>query len=125
MFALALRRSFSARHFLVGGDWGAENELHSHDYRLELELTGDRLDQHGFLVDLVELERQVDRLLSEYDGQTLNDSPAFSGLNPSLEHFSRILCHSLDAALSNGGVKSLTVRLWEDEVAWASFTVQR
>ncbi len=120
MFSLALRRSFSASHFLIGGDWGAENLPHSHDYRLEVELEGDRLDRHGFLVDLVELGRMVDATLETYRGQSLNQLTAFHDLNPSLEHFCRILCSSFDQSLKQPGIRSLTVRLWEDESAWAS-----
>ena len=120
MFSLALRRSFSASHFLIGGDWGAENLPHSHDYRLEVELEGDRLDRHGFLVDLVELGRMVDAALETYRGQSLNQLAAFHDLNPSLEQFCRILCSSFDQSLEQPGIRSLTVRLWEDESAWAS-----
>jgi hypothetical protein len=63
MFTLGLERRFVARHRLVGGDWGAENELHSHSYRLELRLEGRQLDSHSFLVDLVDLERHLDSLV--------------------------------------------------------------
>lgn len=121
MFSLALRRSFSASHFLIGGDWGPENQPHSHGYRLEVELEGAQLDEHGFLIDLVELERQVDALLGKYRDRSLNELPAFTGLNPSLEHFSRILCQSLEQSLNGHGLGAVTVRLWEDESAWASF----
>ena len=120
MFSLALRRSFSASHFLIGGDWGAENLPHSHDYRLEVELEGDRLDRHGFLVDLVELGRMVDATLETYRGQSLNQLAAFQDLNPSLEHFCRVLSNAFDESLKQPGIRSLTVRLWEDESAWAS-----
>ncbi|MFQ5923868.1 MAG: 6-pyruvoyl tetrahydropterin synthase family protein [Anaerolineales bacterium] len=120
-YSLAVRRDFQARHYLVGGDWGPENELHTHDYRLELELAGRELNQHGFLVDLVQVEKLVDETLREYQGQTLNDRPAFAGLNPSIEHFSRILCKAFGELLTEAAIQSITVRLWEDESAWASF----
>lgn len=125
MFSLAVRRTFSASHFLIGGDWGVENQPHTHNYRLEVELEGERLDQHGFLVDLVEFERLVDMLLADYQGRSLNELAAFAGLNPSLEHFSRILGESLDQSLDNHAIHAITVRLWEDEAAWASFRRQR
>src|SRR5918993_508802 len=53
MYTLGIKRNFIARHFLVGGDWGAENLPNSHHYVLELQLTGKELDQHGYLVDIV------------------------------------------------------------------------
>ncbi len=125
MFTLGLQRRFVARHRMVGGDWGPENDLHSHAYLLEITLEGARLDQHGFLVDLVDLERQVDLMIGHYREQILNDQPAFAGLNPSLENFARILCTSLTADMNAPGVSAVTVRLWENESAWAAFREAR
>ena len=51
--------NFIARHFLTGGDWGAENDLHAHHYQIELQLHGDQLDEHGFLVDIVDIETRL------------------------------------------------------------------
>ena len=59
MYRVAVRRDFIAQHYLIGGDWGAENQKHSHHYVLELELGGETLDQHNYLVDIVEIERQI------------------------------------------------------------------
>jgi 6-pyruvoyltetrahydropterin/6-carboxytetrahydropterin synthase len=50
MYTLSVRREFRAEHFLIGGDWGAENQPHVHAYRLEVELEGERLDAHGYLL---------------------------------------------------------------------------
>jgi hypothetical protein len=49
VYTIAVQRDFIAQHYLIGGDWGAENELHSHHYRLELQLEGAALDEHGYL----------------------------------------------------------------------------
>ena len=56
MYTLAVRRDFIARHFLIGGDWGPENNPNSHHYVLELRLKGQELDQHGYLCDIVDVE---------------------------------------------------------------------
>jgi 6-pyruvoyltetrahydropterin/6-carboxytetrahydropterin synthase len=121
MYTLAVKRDFIAQHYLIGGDWGAENELHAHHYRIELQLEGTELDQHGYLVDIVEVETNLDGLVSEYRDQVLNDLPAFEGLNPSIEHFSRILCQALDDRIQAGSITAMTVALWENEIAWSSY----
>ncbi len=82
MYALSVRREFRAEHFLIGGDWGAENQPHPHAYRLEVELEGESLDAHGYLLDIVELEARLEAIVSRYSGQRLNDQPEFAGLNP-------------------------------------------
>ena len=121
VYQLCLQHQFVARHFLVGGDWGAENQPHAHAYRAEVLLEGDQLDSHGFLVDLVELESRVDRVLQRYREATLNDLPEFAGLNPSLEHFARLFAAGLCQDWPSSGLRALTVRLWENDAAWASF----
>ena len=85
MYSLGVRREFSARHYLVGGDWGDENIEHSHRYRMELVLEAKSLDRHGFLVDIVEVERHLGEVAAEFQGKTLNTLAAFAGINPSIE----------------------------------------
>lgn len=125
MYTLAIKRDFIARHYLIGGDWGPENFPNSHHYVLELQLTGEHLDQHGYLVDIVEIEKHLDAMVARYKDQMLNDLPEFAGLNPSIEHFARILATQLNEKISAPNVISLTVRLWENDIAWVSYSISR
>jgi len=108
----------------VGGDFGAENRPHAHRYRIEVQVAGQELDQHGFLLDLVALEGHLDALLGEYAGKTLNALPAFAGLNPSLEHFCRILGRSLAERLDPLPWSALSIRIWEDQAGWAMYRME-
>src|SRR4026208_240092 len=125
MYTLGVRRDFIARHFLIGGDWGAENFPNSHHYVLELQLEGTELDGHGYLVDIVDVEKHLDEIVNSYKEQMLNDKPEFAGLNPSIEHFSRILATSLSERIRAENITELNVVLWENKSAWASFHVER
>lgn len=124
MYTLAVRRNFIARHFLIGGDWGAENSPNSHHYVLELQLTGEKLNEHGYLVDIVEVENHLDQVVAYYREELLNEKPEFAGLNPSIEHFARILCSSLNERIRAGNLSSIKVVLWEHENAWASCQIE-
>jgi 6-pyruvoyltetrahydropterin/6-carboxytetrahydropterin synthase len=119
MFRLCLRRDFTARHFLTGGDWGAENAPHPHRYRIEWELRAQALNAHDYLMDLVEVERSLGDALGRYRDTLLNDLPEFAGANPSLERFVKLLWDRLSASLPPG--MSCAVRLWENESAWAGY----
>lgn len=122
MYSLAIQRGFTARHFLVGGDWGPENIPHAHHYLLEIEVSGPKLDTHGYLVDLVDMEKRVEDILTLYEDKLLNEQPSFDGLNPSIEHFARIIALDLQR---NGGFSNLTalrVKIWENHQAWASYS---
>ena len=121
MYTLAVKRDFVAQHYLIGGDWGAENQRHSHHYQVEVILEGDSLDRHGYLVDIVAVERNLEELAASYRDRTLNDLPEFAGLNPSIEHFTRILCNALASRLQTETLTAISVKIWENEIAWASY----
>ena len=125
MYTLAVRRDFIARHFLIGGDWGPENDPNSHRYVLELRLKGAELDQHGYLCDIVDVEKHLDEVVAYYSEQMLNEKPEFEGLNPSIEHFARILAEALNECIEAPNVTKLKVVLWENELAWAAYSLSR
>jgi len=125
MYELGIKRDFIARHFLIGGDWGPENFPNSHHYTLELRLEGRELDQHGYLVDIVDVEKHLDELVNYYRDQMLNEKPEFAGLNPSIENFSRILCNALSERIQAPNISEIKVVLWENESAWAAYEMKR
>jgi 6-pyruvoyltetrahydropterin/6-carboxytetrahydropterin synthase len=125
MYTLGIKRDFIAQHFLIGGDWGPENFPNSHHYVLELQLKGQELDQHGYLVDIVDVEKHLDEVVNYYKEQMLNDKPEFAGLNPSIEHFSRILCTTLSERIKAKNISSIKVVLWENASAWAEYKLKR
>jgi 6-pyruvoyltetrahydropterin/6-carboxytetrahydropterin synthase len=123
MYELMVRRDFVAQHFLTVPNCGPENEWHSHHFEVEVLLEGPELTEHGYLVDITEVEAALDGIVDRYRDATLNDLPEFDGLNPSIEHFARIVCTSLQDRLSAGALESITVKIWEDEDAWASYSL--
>ncbi|MCC6904779.1 MAG: 6-carboxytetrahydropterin synthase [Anaerolineae bacterium] len=125
MYKLAVQRNFVAQHFLIGGDWGSENEWHSHHYRVELRLEGRELDRHGYLVDIIDVEKNLNELVAHYRDKTLNDLPEFAGLNPSIEHFTRIFCTTMSDRIKAENIHAMEVVIWENEIAWASYRVER
>jgi 6-pyruvoyltetrahydropterin/6-carboxytetrahydropterin synthase len=124
MYTVAVKRDFVAQHFLIGGDWGTENERHSHHYILEVQLEGASLDQHGYLVDIVDIEASLEALVAYYRDKTLNELPEFEGLNPSIEHFARIVCQALSSRIQASNLNAIRIRLWENEIAWAAYRLE-
>lgn len=120
MYSLAVCRDFIAQHYLIGGDWGAENTRHSHAYRLQLLLRGATLDRHGYLADIVEVERAISDTLAQFRDRTLNELEPFADLNPSLERFAKVLHDALRSRLPSERF-TLAVKLWENERDWAGY----
>jgi 6-pyruvoyltetrahydropterin/6-carboxytetrahydropterin synthase len=121
VYSVTVRTDFIAQHFLIGGDWGPENERNSHHYVLELQLDGSELDEHGYLVDIVRVEQELHEVRAAYADRLMNDLPEFAGLNPSIEHFARIVCQRLANRLTAPNLTGIGVRLWENELASASY----
>lgn len=124
MYKVAVRRRFTTFHHLIGGDWGAENQHHSHDYVLEVVCEGRTLDQHQYLFDISVLEKHLDAIVERYAGKSLNELPGFEGKNPSLELFARVISQHLEAALrTQPTLSGYDTVLWEHDSAWASYRV--
>ena len=121
MYTLAVQRDFIASHYLIGGDWGSENQLHSHHYRVEVILEALQLDSHGYIVDIVDLESNLEDLADYFKDQTLNELSEFKGLNPSIEHFCRIFLEAVAGKIKANNLNALTVKIWENEIAWTSY----
>ncbi len=122
MYSVAVRRDFIANHFLTGGDWGPENETHAHHYIIETQFDAPELDRHGYLVDICEIEAALDALVEQYRDKILNQLAVFEGLNPSLEHFARIIWQSIADQFKSSNLESMTIKIWENDIAWASYT---
>lgn len=121
MFTVTVSRTFVAQHSLTVPDAGPEGEWHSHTYELELQLHGETLNEYGYLADIDDVTEAVDAIVDRYRDETLNEVPEFGDENPSLERFARILSEQILDEFEAPEVESVTVKLWEDETAWAAY----
>ena len=119
-YSIGVRGDFIAQHYLVGGDFGAESEKHSHHYVVEVIVEGNELDEYGFVVDIVRLKVILEESVNHYRDRTLNDLHEFKDINPGSEVFAQVLAERFRVALKDTLIVALTVKLWEDEAAWAS-----
>jgi 6-pyruvoyltetrahydropterin/6-carboxytetrahydropterin synthase len=120
MYRLSVSRDFIAQHFLTVPDPGPEGEIHSHRYTVEVRLAAPELNEYGYVVDIDAVDAALDDLESRYCDALLNDLPEFEGLNPSVEHFARLFGDRFVSAVPLAEVAELTVRIHEDDDAWAS-----
>ncbi len=106
----------------MGGDWGRENEINSHRYRADSGFSGEQLNEHGFLVDIYDLRRRLEAAVAYFDEKVLNELPELGSQNPSLENLCRIFYEKFRTDFKAPNITALTVRIWEDKIAWASLT---
>jgi 6-pyruvoyltetrahydropterin/6-carboxytetrahydropterin synthase len=119
-YRLTVRREFTAQHYLTVPDPGPEGEIHSHAFTAEVEFAGPELGEYGYLVDIDRVDAVLDDLEDRYGDALLNDLPEFGDRNPSVERFAERVGDRVAAALADPTPTRLTVRLWEDDLAWAS-----
>jgi len=116
-----VKREFIAQHYLTVPDpEPPEGEVHSHRFTIEVEFAADSLGEYGYLVNINHVEALLDDVEERYRDTLLNDRPEFEGKNPSVERFARIVCDRFCADLPDENPDEVTVRIWEDDLAWAS-----
>lgn len=120
MYTVTVSRTFPAQHWLTVPDPGPEGELHTHQYEAVVRLSGESLDEHGYLVNIDDVDAALDSLEDRYRDATLNDLPEFEG-NPSVERFARRVCEGLLDRLELRTVDRVEVTMWEGEQAAGSF----
>lgn len=121
MYTVTVATDFVAQHFLTVPDPGPEGEVHSHHYELAVECSGPELNEFGYLLDIDDLAGAIDGIEERYRDELLNDVDDFSDLNPSVEHFARIVADRLSERLDAPEVETLRVTIHEDEIAWAAY----
>ena len=124
MYTTAVKRNFVAQHFLIGGDWGAENHKHSHAYQVEIQLSGETLDEHGYLVDIVDITRALEEQCAYIRDQTLNELPEMAGLNPSIENLARKFCYAFIARIHAPNLSRVRAQIWESDIAWSAYEME-
>jgi 6-pyruvoyltetrahydropterin/6-carboxytetrahydropterin synthase len=120
MYELKITTQFAAAHRL-DNFYGKCEALHGHNWKVEVYLLGERLDEAGLLKDFGLVKAQASEILQEIDHKYLNELPAFSNQNPSSENLARYLFERLSAALNDGGIRVSKVSVWESDTSCASY----
>jgi 6-pyruvoyltetrahydropterin/6-carboxytetrahydropterin synthase len=125
MFEVTIEETFAAGHALRNYHGKCEN-VHGHNYRCQVTVEGEQVDQIGLLVDFVELKRVVHSVLDRLDHVWLNDFPPFDTLNPSAENIAKYIHDEVLAGLGNReGVRLAFVKLWETDTSSATYRLAR
>lgn len=120
MYELKILTEFSAAHRLENF-YGKCESLHGHNWKVEVFLLGDRLDDAGLVRDFGVVKGKTREVLAELDHTYLNELPAFRQQNPSSENLARYLFERLGAALNGDGIRVSRVSIWESDTSCASY----
>lgn len=121
MYEVKVARQFAAAHQLRNFRGKCE-ELHGHNWRIEVILTGEELNNAGLLIDFREVKEVTDGILEELDHSFLNELPQFKDENPSSENIAAYIFEKLSNRLNNNQIKVTKVIAWESDFACASYS---
>jgi len=117
---VGLSRSVRAFHIMPGMP-GPEGQLHDHDYRIDIVVDRDQLDERGMVCDLDVLEAALTELTSRVDGRNLEEIRPAEAEAVTVEVFARWVHDTLSPTVATAGGETLAVRVWETPVAFGGY----
>jgi 6-pyruvoyltetrahydropterin/6-carboxytetrahydropterin synthase len=123
MFEVSVEDTFAAGHALRGYRGKCENP-HGHNYKVQITLAGETLDNIGLLYDFKDLKAAMGEVVDRLDHQYLNDIAPFNEQNPSAENMARYFykeCTAKLNAATDGRVRVKLVKIWETDTTTATY----
>ncbi len=121
MYHLTIHTHFAAAHNLLNYDGDCEN-LHGHNWKVEVTVSTANLDEAGLGIDFKILKKRTNKIMDFLDHKYLNDLEPFKEVSPSSEHISKFIFDALVADFKEYDVSVERVTVWESDNACASYT---
>ena len=121
MFEVSVEQTFAAGHALRNYKGKCEN-VHGHNYRVQITVQGHQLDSTGLLVDFLDVKGLIGGVVDYLDHQFINDLPPFDELNPSAENIAKYFYDRVSGGLKNEvPVRVSEVKVWETDTSSAVY----
>jgi 6-pyruvoyltetrahydropterin/6-carboxytetrahydropterin synthase len=123
-FEIMIERNFSSAHQLRGYKGKCEN-LHGHNYKVEIFARGRELDNIGLLIDFGDLKQAADEIVNYLDHRNINELPPFDEeLNPSAENLARYFLERIGEQVGDERVQVYKVRVFETPTSVATYQLE-
>ena len=131
MYTVKIMSHFSAAHSLRGYNGNCE-DLHGHNWKVEVVASSRELNDLGMVMDFAVLKKITNNALRELDHHHLNELDYFSDKksesepqeekhNPSSEEIARYVFIKLKEKISEQGCQLTQIRVWETENSCAIY----
>jgi 6-pyruvoyltetrahydropterin/6-carboxytetrahydropterin synthase len=121
MFEVSVEQTFAAGHALRNYKGGCE-DVHGHNFRVRVTVSGEQLDSTGLLVDFLELKSLIDGVVAYLDHKFINDLPPFDTINPSAENLAKYFYDRVSVGMKNDvPVRISEVCVWETDTSSAVY----
>ena len=122
MFEISVEQTFAAGHALRNYKGKCEN-VHGHNFKVQVKIEGERLDDSGMLVDFIDVKNLMREVIERLDHQFLNDVAPFDVKNPSAENIAEYFHERMTSGLATAPVpvRIRAVTVWETDIQSATF----
>ena len=118
MFEICVEHTFAAAHALRNYRGKCEN-VHGHNYRVQVAIEGPELDGNGLLHDFTDLKQRL-RSMTEYlDHRFINELKPFDQINPSAENIAKFIYEEIQRDLTTALIAY--VKVWETDTSYAVY----
>jgi 6-pyruvoyltetrahydropterin/6-carboxytetrahydropterin synthase len=124
MYELKVVTKFSAAHQLTMVGSKCEN-MHGHNWKVEVNVTGEKLDDGGVVLDFGEIKKHVAEIMSMLDHKYLNELEFFQQSQPSSENIAFFVAGQLQQRIDGPSVRVNRVTAWESDDAAATYFVDQ
>ena len=120
MFDIFIKTHFAGAHHLR--DYPGDCELpHGHNWKVEVCVGGEKLNQAGVLIDFGILKSHVHEIIQRLDHCFLNELDCFNRKAPSSENIAVFIADELKEKLDDPNVHVTRVTTWESEDACSTY----
>jgi len=123
MYELKVVTKFAAAHQLTMVGTKCEN-MHGHNWKIEVYVTGEKLDDGGVVMDFGVIKKHVRDIMSLLDHKYLNELEFFQQSQPSSENIAYLVADKLQQKIDTSSVKVSRVTAWESDDASATYIVE-
>lgn len=120
MYDLMIESQFSSAHRLRGYKGKCE-ALHGHNWRVQITVSSDNLNEIGIVVDFHELKDIAGEVISSLDHSFLNEVFPFTEINPSSENIAKWIFDSMKKKIDSKLCNISSVTVWENETSSATY----
>ena len=122
IYTLTTFVEFSSAHTLNGHD-GPCRRMHGHNWTVEVEVSGNKLDNIGMVIDFKKIRIMTNQVVDRLDHQFLNDLSAFKDENPTAENIAKYIHAELTKSINNDNIIVKSIKLWETDKSAVTYTV--
>ncbi|AUZ84103.1 6-carboxytetrahydropterin synthase QueD [Methylophaga nitratireducenticrescens] len=120
-YSLKILADFASAHTLrdYPGDC---RRMHGHNWKLEVEVTANTLNQHGMAMDFKTIKIATRELAKTLDHRYLNEIPPFDEINPTAENIAQFFYQHLSDTLNTDTARVSGVTVWETDRACVKYS---